>query len=42
MAFPRINSRDETKELIAHLMAASGGELSEDAMVAVGRELHGD
>lgn len=40
--FPRINSRNETKELLAHLMAASGDQLSEDAMVKAGRELHGD
>lgn len=39
--FPRINSRNETRELMAHLMAA-GGNLSEDAMAKAGRELHGD
>ena len=42
MEFPRINSRNETKELLAHVMAASGDHLSEDAMVEAGRELHGD
>jgi Sulfotransferase domain len=42
MEFPRINSRNETKELLANLMAASGGRLSEDAMVEAGRDLHGD
>lgn len=40
--FPRINSRDETKQLMAQLMTASGRQLSEDAMVEAGRELHGD
>ncbi len=39
--FPRINSRDETREMIAHLMASSGERMSEEAMVAAGRELHG-
>ena len=42
MEFPRINSRTETKEMIAHLMSARGGELSEDAMARAGRELHRD
>ncbi|MHB1084923.1 MAG: sulfotransferase family protein [Thiobacillus sp.] len=42
MEFPRINSRNETKELLASLMAASGDQLSEDAMTKAGRELHGD
>ncbi|MGW8194249.1 MAG: sulfotransferase family protein [Desulforhopalus sp.] len=41
-AFPRINSRNETKELLKSMMAASGGQLSEDAMAEAGRELHGD
>ncbi|TCK18551.1 hypothetical protein DFR30_1829 [Thiogranum longum] len=41
MAFPRINSRDETKQLLSNLIAASGDQLSEDAMAAAGRELHG-
>ena len=40
--FPRINSRDETKTLLSSLMTASGDQLSEDVMVKVGRELHGD
>lgn len=42
MEFPRINSRTETKELLQHLMAAAGtdGQLSEEAMVDAGRELH--
>jgi hypothetical protein len=40
--FPRINSRDETIALLSSLMAASGDQLSEDAMAKVGRELHGD
>jgi len=38
--FPRINSRDETKGLIAHLIAASGEQLSEEAMAEAGRGLH--
>ena len=42
MDFPRINTRDETKEMMAHLMTASGGQLSEDAMMEAGRELHRD
>ncbi len=42
MEFPRINSRDETKELIANMTAASGEQLSDEAMAAAGRELHGD
>lgn len=42
MEFPRINSRNETKELLASLMAASGDQLSEAAMTKAGRELHGD
>jgi len=40
--FPRINSRDETKEMMAHLMTARGGQLSENAMAEAGRGLHGD
>jgi len=40
MGFPRINSRNETRELLAHLMAASEDQLSEDAMVKAGGELH--
>lgn len=42
MAFPHLNSRIETKELLATLMAASEDQLSEEAMAAVGRELHHD
>jgi len=38
--FPRINSRDETKGLIANLIAASGDQLSEEAMSAAAHELH--
>lgn len=38
--FPHINSREETKELLSNLMAASGEKLSEEAMAAAGRELH--
>ena len=40
--FPHINSRNETKEMLATLIAASGGQLSEDAMVKAGRDLHAD
>lgn len=40
--FPHINSRGETKAMLAALMAAGAGRLSEDAMVAAGRKLHGD
>lgn len=39
--FPRINSRDETKQMLAGIMAAGGGP-SAEAMQAAGRELHGD
>jgi hypothetical protein len=42
MDFPRINSRDETKELIAKMTAASGEQISDEAMAAAGQELHGD
>jgi Sulfotransferase domain len=42
MEFPRINSRNETKELMAQLMSARGGELSDEAMAQAGRELHRD
>ncbi len=42
MEFPRINSRNETKELMAHLMAAGADHPSEDAMAAAGRALHGE
>ena len=40
MDFPRINSRDETKELIAKMTAASGKQISDEAMAAAGRQLH--
>ncbi len=40
--FPRINSRNETKELLANMLAASGEELSEEATAAAGKDLHGD
>lgn len=42
MDFPRINSRDETVELLERMTAASGEQLSDEAMAAAGRELHGD
>ena len=42
MTFPHINSRNETKELLATMMAASGERLSANAMAAAGRGLHGD
>lgn len=38
--FPRINSRDETKEMLENLMAASGSQLNEGAMADAGRRLH--
>jgi len=38
--FPRINSRDETKELLANLIANSGEQLSEEAMASAANELH--
>ena len=38
--FPRINTRDETKELIANMTSGSSGQLSEEAMVTAGKELH--
>ncbi|CAH1198639.1 conserved hypothetical protein [Candidatus Nitrotoga sp. BS] len=38
--FPRINSRDETKEMLANLIASSGEQLKE-AMAAAGNQLHG-
>ena len=41
--FPRVNSREETKQMLANMQAASqGGGLSEEAMVAAGQSLHGD
>ena len=40
--FPRINSRDETRELLEGMAAASGEELSEDAVAAAAHKLHGD
>lgn len=40
--FPHINSRSETKEMLAALMAAGEDQLSEDAMMQAGRKLHGD
>jgi len=42
LEYPRINSRNETKELLANLMASSGDQLTEDAMAKAARELHGD
>lgn len=40
--FPRINSREETKQMLADMLESGGGQVSEDAMVAAGRQLHGD
>ena len=40
MDFPRINSRDETKEMLSNLMSATGEQMSEEAMAAAGRDLH--
>ena len=39
--FPKINSRDETKQMLAGLMAGGGGPMSEEAMGKAARELHG-
>ena len=39
--FPRINSREETKALISGMLSQKGG-LSEEAMSAAGKSLHGD
>jgi len=39
--FPRINSRNETKMLLASMIAASGDQLNDSAMAEAGRELHG-
>lgn len=41
MDFPRINSRNETKELLANLITSSGEQLSEEAMSAAANDLHG-
>ena len=38
--FPRINSRDETKEMLANLIASSGEQVSEEAMAAAAKQLH--
>ncbi|MFT5045917.1 MAG: hypothetical protein ACI8UP_002892 [Porticoccaceae bacterium] len=38
--FPRINSREETKEIIANMRAASDGKVSDEAMIAAGRKMH--
>lgn len=40
MEFPRINSRNETREMLARLMDVSGDSLSEDAMRKAGSTLH--
>lgn len=40
MEFPRINSRNETKEMLSKLISTSGDKLSEEAMAAAGQELH--
>lgn len=39
--FPRINSREETRELISGMLSQEGG-LSEEAMSAAGKSLHGN
>jgi hypothetical protein len=41
MEFPRINSRDETKQLLAQMSAAGGGALTEEAMSEAATSLHG-
>lgn len=38
--FPRINSRDETKEMLANLIKSSGEQPTDEAMTAAGHELH--
>ena len=38
--FPRINSREETKEIIANMIAASDGKISDEAIVAAGKKMH--
>ena len=38
--FPRINSRNETKEMLSQLISNSGDEISEEAMAAAAKELH--
>ncbi|APZ44232.1 sulfotransferase family protein [Acidihalobacter ferrooxydans] len=40
--FPRINSREETKQMLADLLGSSSGKMSEGAMEAAGRRLHSD
>jgi hypothetical protein len=40
--FPNINSRDETKELLAKMTNASGEHLKEEAMSDAAREIHPD
>lgn len=42
MEFPRINSREETKQMLAGILASSGGQVSEEVMEAAGRQLHSD
>jgi len=42
MEFPRINSRDETKQLLAQMTADGGGALTEEAMSAAAKSLHGE
>lgn len=39
--FPFINSRNETKEMLANMMASSGAKLNEKAMTTAGTQLHG-
>lgn len=38
--FPRINSRDETRQLLAGLIASRDGQVSEEAMREAGSRLH--
>jgi len=40
--FPRINSRDETRELLEGVIAASGESLNDEAVAAAGNKLHGE
>ncbi len=40
--FPRINSREETRELLEGLIAASGESLNDEAAASAAHKLHGD
>ncbi|MEM7564228.1 MAG: sulfotransferase family protein [Pseudomonadota bacterium] len=40
--FPWVNTRDETKDIIAKMTSSSSGQLNEEAMATAGKELHQD